>query len=152
MTAITLLGSRFLATDARRRRTLGYALALVAVLITASYPALTRSSVTTHFTPGDLLAFRFGIGALVFGPLLLLRFRRITGTEWRSARPLSFLQGWGMAALVVFGLQLGPASHAAALGPGAIGAWVAVIAFVAYGVRVSSRKFIGLLAIVAGIL
>ena len=56
-----------------------------------------------------------------------------------------------MAALVVFGLQFAPASHAAALGPGAIGAWVAIVAFVCYGVRLSSRKLVGIIIIVSGI-
>jgi len=137
--------------QSRRRTALGYAAAIFAVLVTSAYPALTRLSVTTSLTPSDLLVFRFGIGALFFAPLLLLRYRRITRTELRGALPLSFLQGWGMAAFVVFGLQFGPASHAAALGPGAIGAWVAIIAFVGYGVRVSSRKLVGIGIILGGI-
>ena len=138
-------------TEARRSMALGYAAAIFAVLVTSAYPALTRLSVTTSLTPADLLVFRFVIGALFFAPLLALRWRRITRAEWRLALPLSFFQGWGMAAFVVFGLQLGPASHAAALGPGAIGAWVAAIAFVGYGVRVSSRKLVGIVIILAGI-
>jgi len=130
---------------------LGYAAAIFAVLVTSAYPALTRLSVTTSLTPADLLVFRFGIGALFFAPMIVLRFGHITRAEWRSALPLSFLQGWGMAAFVVFGLQFGPASHAAALGPGAIGAWVALIAFVGYGVRISSRKLAGIAIILGGI-
>jgi drug/metabolite transporter (DMT)-like permease len=138
-------------TTPQRRMVIGYAAAIIAVLITSAYPALTRLSVTTSLTPADLLLFRFGVGALLFAPVLMFRFRRITRAEWRSALPLSFLQGWGMAAFVVFGLEFGPASHAAALGPGAIGVWVAVIAFVGYGVRLSSRKLGGIIAIVSGI-
>ncbi len=145
------LRANFLTTVPQRRTAIGYAAAIIAVLITSAYPALTRLSVTTSLTPDDLLLFRFGIGALLFAPLLVLRFRRIRRAEWRSALPLSFLQGWGMAALVVFGLQFAPASHAAALGPGAIGAWVAIVAFVCYGVRLSSRKLVGIIIIVSGI-
>jgi drug/metabolite transporter (DMT)-like permease len=139
------------AAQSRRRAAQGYAAAIFAVLVTSAYPALTRLSVTASLTPADLLLFRFGIGACVFAPLILVRFRHITRAEWRSALPLSFFQGWGMAALVVFGLQFGPASHAAALGPGAIGAWIAAVAFVIYGIRVSSRKLAGLLLISSGI-
>jgi drug/metabolite transporter (DMT)-like permease len=134
-----------------RRALAGYAAAVVTVLITSSYPAVTRLSVTTSLTPADLLLFRFGVGALVFAPMLVLRFRRITRAEWRGALPLSFLQGWGMAGFVVFGLQFGPASHAAALGPGAIAAWVAVVAFLRYGVRVSSRQLAGIMIILSGV-
>jgi hypothetical protein len=41
-----------------------------------------------------------------------------------------------MAGCVIFGLQYAPASHAAALGPGAIAAWIALIGFVAYRIEV----------------
>src|SRR5205823_5069764 len=64
---------------------------------------------------------------------------------------LSFLHGWGMAACVVFGLQFAPASHAAALGPGAIAAWIALVGFIAYGVHVHSRKLAGISIIGVGV-
>jgi drug/metabolite transporter (DMT)-like permease len=130
---------------------LGYGAALAAVLITAAYPALTRLSVTTTLTPADLLLFRLGISGLLFAPFLVVNARRITQADWVSALPLSFLHGWGMAGCVVFGLQFAPASHAAALGPGAIAAWVALAGFLFYGVRVHSRKLGGIAIILAGV-
>ena len=56
-----------------------------------------------------------------------------------------------MAALVVFGLKFAPASHAAALGPGAIAAWIALLGYVVLGIQVPARRVSGI-AIVAGVL
>ena len=45
-------------------------------------------------------------------------FRAISRAAWLQGVPLTLFQGAGMAALVICGLQLAPANHAAALGPG----------------------------------
>ena len=135
----------------RRPAALGYLAAIAAVLMTGIYPALTRLSVTTTLTPADLLLFRLGVSGLLFAPFLLAHAREIPKADWLSGLPLSFLQGWGMAGCVVFGLKFAPASHAAALGPGAIAAWIALIGFIAYGVRVHARRLAGISIIVAGV-
>jgi drug/metabolite transporter (DMT)-like permease len=136
----------------RRPVTQGYIAALCAVLITAAYPALTRISVTSTLTPADLLLLRLGVGGLLFAPWLWRRRRMLTRAEWQAALPLSMLQGWGMAGCVVFGLRFAPASHAAALGPGAIAAWIALVGFLACGIRVAPRRLAGMVVIVAGVL
>ena len=134
----------------RSRVALGYAAALAVVLVTAAYPALTRWSVTTTLTPADILLFRLGGSGLLFVPYLVLHAREIRRSEWLAALPLSFLHGWGMAGCVVFGLQHAPASHAAALGPGAIAAWIALIGFVVYRVEVDSKRLAGIAVIIGG--
>jgi drug/metabolite transporter (DMT)-like permease len=130
---------------------LGYVAAFTVVLITSAYPALTRLSVTTTLTPADVLLFRLGISGLLFVPYLVRHAREIRRSDWLSALPLSFLHGWGMAGCVVFGLQFAPASHAAALGPGAIAAWIALIGFVAYRIEVDSKRLAGIAIIVIGV-
>ena len=136
----------------RQPLALGYAAALSAVLITAAYPSLTRISVTSTLTPGDLLLLRLGVSGLLFAPWLWRRRHSVTRAEWRAAFPLSMLQGWGMAGCVVFGLRFAPASHAAALGPGAIAAWIALVGFLAFGIRVAPRRLAGMVIIVVGVL
>ena len=135
----------------RKAITLGYAAALAAVLITSVYPALTRLSVTTTLTPADLLLFRLGISGLLFAPYLVRHAREIPRSDWLSGLPLSFLHGWGMAGCVVFGLQFAPASHAAALGPGAIAAWIALVGFLLYRTQVDSKRLAGISIIVVGV-
>jgi drug/metabolite transporter (DMT)-like permease len=135
----------------RKGVALGYVAAFAVVLVTSAYPALTRLSVTTTLTPADILLFRLGVSGLVFIPYLVRHAREIRRSEWLSALPLSFVHGWGMAGCVVFGLQFAPASHAAALGPGAIAAWIALIGFIVYRIEVDSKRLAGIGIIVSGV-
>ena len=121
----------------------GYAAAVVAVLIWASYPVATRAGVTGAFAPEDLMLLRFGVGALLFLPFLAARCRAIRREAWLRGVPLTLFQGAGMAALVIFGLQFAPASHAAALGPGFAPAWVALLGYLVFSRRPSARMVVG---------
>jgi drug/metabolite transporter (DMT)-like permease len=121
----------------------GYLAAAIAVLISASYPVATRAGVTGSFAPHELVTLRFGVGALLFLPYLLLHWRQVGRAAWLQGVPLTLFQGAGMGALVICGLQLAPANHAAALGPGVNPAWVALLGFVVFAKRPSSRVVIG---------
>ena len=130
----------------------GYCAAAVAVLISASYPVATRAGVTGAFAPQELVTLRFGVGALLFLPYLLLHFRAIGRAAWLQGVPLTLFQGAGMAALVICGLQFAPANHAAALGPGVNPAWVALLGFLVFAKRPSPRMIIGGTLCAAGVL
>jgi drug/metabolite transporter (DMT)-like permease len=121
----------------------GYLAAAVAVLIWASYPVATRAAVTGSFDPQELVTLRFGIGALLFIPYLALHWRKVDRSAWLRGVPLTLFQGAGMGALVICGLQLAPATHQAALGPGISPAWVALLGFVLLARRPSPRAIIG---------
>ena len=121
----------------------GYAAAVVVVVIFAAYPVATRAGVTGSFTPQDLVLLRFGVGALIFLPYLALQRRAIRRDAWLRGVPLTLFQGAGMAALVIFGLQFAPASHAAALGPGVVPAWVALLGLLVFSRRPSARMIVG---------
>jgi len=130
----------------------GYIAAAVAVFIAASYPVATRAGVTGSFTPQELVTLRFGVGALLFVPFLLLQSRAITRSAWVRGVPLTLFQGAGMGALVICGLQLAPANHAAALGPGVNPAWVALLGFLVFARRPSPRVVAGALMCALGVL
>lgn len=130
----------------------GYAAAAIAVLIWASYPVATRAAVTGSFGAMDLVALRFGLGALLFLPYLLIHFRSIGRAVWLKGLPLTLFQGAGMGALVIGGLQFAPASHQAALGPGVSPAWVAVLGFVVFARKPSAAAVFGALLCAAGVL
>ncbi|HEU4645438.1 MAG TPA: EamA family transporter, partial [Burkholderiales bacterium] len=89
----------------------GHAAAAAAVLIWASYPVATRAGVSGTFAPHDLILLRFGVGALLLLPWVMLHFRAIGRDAWLRGIPLTLFQGAGMAALVIIGLQFAPASH-----------------------------------------
>ena len=130
----------------------GYCAAAIAVLIWASYPVATRAGVTGSFAPHELVALRFGVGALLFLPYLLLHFRAMRRSAWLQGIPLTLFQGAGMGALVICGLQFAPANHAAALGPGVSPAWVALLGFLLFARRPSMRIVVGATLCLAGVL
>jgi drug/metabolite transporter (DMT)-like permease len=130
----------------------GYLAAGIAVLIWASYPVATRAAVTGAFAPQDLVTLRFGVGALLFVPYLLVHFRRIGRAAWLQGVPLTLFHGAGMAALAICGMQFAPANHAAALGPGVNAAWVALLGFVVFAQRPSRRAVAGAALCVIGVL
>ena len=130
---------------------LGYLAAIVAIVLASLYPAVTRCR--CHRNPRS----RRPSDATVRSKRDIVR--AVSGLEsfghterhlasWRTVVVLSWL---GMAACVIFGLQFAPASHSAALGPGAISAWVAVMNFLIYGVTVDFRKLSAIAAIVTGV-
>ena len=130
----------------------GYLAGAVAVLIWASYPIATRAAVTGAFAPSDLVSLRFGVAALLFAPYVLLYWRRISRSVWLRGVPLTLFHGAGMAALAIVGMQLAPASHAAALGPGASPAWVALLGFLVFAQRPSRRAVAGAVLCAVGVL
>jgi drug/metabolite transporter (DMT)-like permease len=130
----------------------GHCAAAIAVLIWASYPVVTRAGVTGSFAPQDLVALRFGIGALLFLPYLVLHYRTIGARAWLRGVPLALFQGAGMGALVIGGLQLAPANHAAALGPGVSPAWVVLLGFLLFSTRPSARTIAGASLCLGGVM
>ena len=129
----------------------GYWAAAIAVLIWASYPVATRAGVTGSFAPQDLVTLRFGVSALLFLPYLVLQWRHIARAAWLQGVPLTLFQGAGMAALAICGMQLAPANHAAALGPGVNAAWVALLGFLVFAKRPSRRAVAGAALCVVGV-
>ena len=130
----------------------GYLAAALAVLISAAYPVATRAAVTGSFTAEQLVTLRFGGGALIFLPYLLLHFRAISREAWLRGLPLTLFQGAGMGALVICGLQFAPANHQAALGPGICSSWVALLGFLVFARRPSPRIAIGTMLCAIGVL
>jgi drug/metabolite transporter (DMT)-like permease len=121
----------------------GYCAAAIAVLIWAAYPVATRAAVTGSFAAEELVTLRFGVGALLFLPYLLMHFRAIGREAWLRGVLLTVFQGVGMGALVICGLQFAPANHQAALGPGVLPAWIALLGFVVFARRPSPRIVMG---------
>lgn len=129
----------------------GLAAALVSVLIFASYPVATRAGLAGSMASVDLIFLRYGIGALLFLPFLVLHRREIAAPVWRDGLLLAICQGAGMGGLVICGLQYAPASHAAALGPGAAPVWVALLGLLLYDRAPSARQLVGGTFTLAGV-
>lgn len=129
----------------------GYLAAAAAVLIWAAYPVATRGAISGAFEPQELVTLRFGVAGLLFVPYLALHWRAISRAAWLRGVALTLFQGAGMGALVIYGLQLAPASHQAALGPGVSPAWVALLGLVLLARRPSPRAIVGAALCAAGV-
>jgi len=121
--------------------------AALTVIIWAAYPAVTRLSVTQTLSPEDLFALRFGISAVLFVPCLARFAGALPGDAWIKGIGLALCQG-ALAALVIGGLTLAPASHASALVQGVIPAWVLIVgaAFLGQRFRLASAGGVALIA------
>src|SRR5687767_15616300 len=53
----------------------------------------TRAAVTGSFTPQELVTLRFGVGALLFLPYLVMHWRHIRPAAWLQGVPLMLFQG-----------------------------------------------------------
>lgn len=135
--------------DARSRST-AWAAVMLGVLIAASYPAVSRIAVTGSLTPQDLLVLRFGVSGAILLPWLLLHAATLPSSVWRMSVPLSFLQGWGAAACVLFGLQYTSAARASALFQGSLSLWVALVAFALFRLRPQRAQLVGIGVIALG--
>lgn len=130
----------------------GYLAASITALIWAAYPVATRAAVTSSFTAQELVTLRFGIGALLFLPYLLAHCRAIGQQGMLRGVLLALFQGAGMGALVICGLEFSPANHQAALGPGVVPAWVALLGILLFARRPSGRVVTGAVICAIGVL
>jgi drug/metabolite transporter (DMT)-like permease len=126
--------------------------ALLTVVIWSAWPAYTRLSVIHTLTPQDLVALRYAVGGAILVPVLIRHARAMPHGGWRQGLVLAFFQGAPLALLVTFGVRYAPAGHMAALSPGLLPMFAAVIGAVFLGERLSLLRSIGVALIAAGAL
>lgn len=124
--------------------------ALLTVVIWSAWPAYTRMSVTTTLSAQDLVALRYAIGGLLFLPVLIRVAGRISPQGWREGLVLAVFQGAPLALLVTAGLRFAPAGHMAALSPGLLPLFAALISFIFFRERPSGSSVCGLALITLG--
>ena len=134
----------------KRERLAGFAAAALALLIYSTYTAVTRRGVLTSLAPADMIFLRLAGSALCLLPYLIYIAREIPVDLWRKALPLSFAHGWGMVGFTIFGLQIAPAGHGSALGPGMISVWIALFSWCAFCRKPAPAQRAGLWLIFAG--
>ena len=132
----------------------GIVWALVAVMIWAGWFVATRIAVGPGGVLGatDLVAIRFGIGGLLMLPVFLARARSLPRSAWIDGLWLTVGSGAPFALVVSAGLRFAPASHAAALTPGTMPLWAAILGIVLLKDRPNRGQFLGLAFIVCGAL
>jgi drug/metabolite transporter (DMT)-like permease len=93
----------------------GAAFAVCAMLIWASWGAMTRLAVTTTLSPWDIAALRFGVAGILLAPVLLRRGLALDRLGWPGLVALIVGGGAPYALVAAAGLRFAPASDQGAL-------------------------------------
>ncbi|MCI4662858.1 MAG: DMT family transporter [Neomegalonema sp.] len=137
------------------RQWLGYPVILGTVSIWAAWILWTRTGVAADYgaalTGADLGVLRFGVPALLLAPYWLRVGLKPAQTSWPV---LLAMLGWG-APFVLFaaqGLKSTPVGLMAALVPGLMPLWVALVLGLAFGERYRGARLLGLALILSAAL
>jgi drug/metabolite transporter (DMT)-like permease len=123
---------------------------LAAASIWASWSAVTRLAVTTNLDPWDIALLRFGAAGLLLAPVIARRGLALDRLGWVGLAALVAGAGAPYALVAAAALRLAPVADLSALNPGCIPLFVAAIAFVVAGERVSAERKAGLALMLAG--
>lgn len=129
----------------------GLAWAALALVILSGWFVVTRLSVTRELRTWDILALRFGVGALVLFPVLLIQRSQLPARLWREGLLLASLWGAPFVLFVAMGLQLTSAAQASSITPGLMPVLAGLIAWAALGEVPGRSRLVGYAVIVAGV-
>jgi drug/metabolite transporter (DMT)-like permease len=121
-----------------------------AVSIWASWSVVTRFAVTTTLDAWDIVALRFGVAGLLLAPVVIRRGLARERLGWLGLAAVIVGAGAPYALLAAAGLRFAPASDAGALNPGCMPLFVALIAAIVVGEKLSTARILGLSLILAG--
>jgi drug/metabolite transporter (DMT)-like permease len=108
--------------------------------------------VTQALTPEDVVALRYAIGGLILLPILVRQSGSLTRRSWGEGMVLAVFQGAPLALLVTIGVRFAPANHMAALSPGLLPLFAALLGFLFFHERLSRSRVVGLVLICVGAL
>jgi drug/metabolite transporter (DMT)-like permease len=120
--------------------------------IWASWSVITRLAVTTSLDAWDIVALRFGVAGVLMAPILAQRGLARDHLGWRGLAVIIAGTGAPYALVAAVGLRFAPASDGGALNPGCMPLFVALIAALVLGEKLSTARKSGLLLISAGAL
>lgn len=128
----------------------GLAAMTVTLVIWTGFLLSLRTGSQSPLTSTDLALMRFGMPALLFAPLLILRWPQIRRIRLRYAL-LLMLGGLPFFYLIALGSHHAPAAHAGALVPGTAPLLVTGIAVLLFKEPLPRQRLLGLGVIVAGV-
>jgi drug/metabolite transporter (DMT)-like permease len=128
----------------------GAVFGFAAVSIWASWGVITRLAVTTSLDAWDIVALRFGVAGLLLSPVLVQRGLARDRLGWLGLAVIIAGTGAPYALVAAVGLHFAPAYDGGALNPGCMPLFVALIAALVLGDKLSSARKLGLSLILAG--
>jgi drug/metabolite transporter (DMT)-like permease len=136
----------------RRRRLAGFLWAALSVGIFSGWFVVTRFSVTHELRIWDIMALRFGIGALLLLPFLLGTRNALPAKAWLQGVLFAVLWGAPFVFLVGLGLQMTSAAAASAISPALMPVFAGLIGWPLFGERPGRSRLLGYLVIVLGLM
>lgn len=134
-----------------RRRLAGFGWAALTVGIFSGWFVVTRFSMTHELRIWDIMALRFGIGAVLLLPFLIGRGNALPPKAWLEGLLFALLWGAPFVFLVGLGLQLTSAAEASAVTPALMPVFAGLIAWPALAEMPTKSRLIGYLVIVVGL-
>ncbi len=128
----------------------GAAFGVAAGSIWASWSVITRLAVTTSLDAWDIAALRFGVAGLLLSPVVVWRGLARDRLGWLGLAVIVAGLGAPYALVAAGGLHFAPASDQGALNPGCMPLFVALIAAIILGEKLSTTRKLGLSLILAG--
>lgn len=129
----------------------GIGWAIVAITVWSGSLVMLRLGVTTSLNAYDLTFLRFGVAALILGPVVL---RRGIGTDRLGLTSLVALViafGAPYVLLITLAMKTAPAAAAGALNPGTMAIASVLLGRIILGDRIGGVRFAGLTATAVGI-
>lgn len=150
MTAATAAASAMKADS--RRLAAGFGWAAVTVTIFAGWFVVTRFGVTHHtLRVWDVIALRFGGGAILLLPALLRPGRRLPPRLWLEGLLYAILWGAPFVLFVTLGLQLTSAAQASSVTPALMPVFAGLMGWLVFGEAPGGLRLAGYAAIAAGL-
>jgi drug/metabolite transporter (DMT)-like permease len=130
----------------------GAVFGLAAASIWAGWSAITRLAVTTRLDAWDVTALRFGVAGVLLLPVIVQRGLALDRLGWCGLATIIVGGGAPYVLMAAGGLHFAPAHDQAALNPGFMPLFVALIARLSLGEKLSTARRLGLWLILAGAL
>ncbi len=128
----------------------GAVIGFAAGSIWASWSVITRLAVTTSLDAWNIVALRFGVAGLLLSPVLVQRGLARDRLGWLGLALIIAGTGSPYALVAAVGLRFAPAYDGRALNPGCMPLFVALIAALVLGEKLSTARKLGLSVIFAG--
>ncbi len=125
---------------------------VITIVIWAAFLVVTRAAMTGALGALEVGLIRFGVGAVLFMPILLR-----TGLMPKGARPLDVLLiplfgGILFILLLAAGLRIAPVADSGVFTPSMLPLYVAILSFILLGERFTPLRMLGFALIVLGAL
>lgn len=134
------------------RMTHGVMWGIVAVVVLSGWFVVTRVGLRQDLRVWDVMALRFGEGALFLTPVLLVGPLRLRVQAWPGGIILALLWGAPFILLVGLGLQATSATMTSTVTPALMPVFAGFVAWILLGERPSRRHLSGYGMIAAGLL